>query len=189
MRHKELFALAGERGLPTYGTAQQIKARLERVDAETVPPKENTTMVNVTAGPDTGQDNDNPPAPAPPADQAPAPQAPQLDPRDQQILELQAQLLQMQAAAAAAPGARPTGGDVATPDMIAARLNSEQVFRAEFPMYEGMELGDGLHEKFKQDTARMAVEAGYRTRGGARRASWGTKDGQRTAVYEIYARK
>src|SRR6185369_15476069 len=95
----------------------------------------------------------------PPADQAPAPQAPRLDPRDQQMLGLQAQLLQMQGAAAAAPGARPTGGDVATPDMIAARLNSEQVFRAEFPMYEGMELGDGLHEKFRPDTAPAAGPA------------------------------
>lgn len=195
MQRKDLIPIADGRGLPTWGTQAQIAARLAAADqtAATVPPKE-IQVVKVMAGPDTGADSDSghgilqaltdsPPEPPP------APER-EIDPLLRENMELRAQLLQMQAALTSRPGERPTGGDAATPDVIAQALRGEQVFRTEFPMYQGMELGDGLHQAFITQTAQRAAEAGYRTRGGAHRTGWGRdKDGNRTAVYEIYARK
>lgn len=182
------------RGLPAYGNKDTLTARLTADDATRapIPNEQEPPMANIVAGPDGGADNGDDllnavnPAPVP---EPPAPAAPVLDPRDQRILDLQAELLQVQAAQAAKPGARPTGGDVADLGVIAAANNREQVHRTEFPMMPGMELSDGIHESFMRQAADAAVAAGFRTRGPAHRVAWGVKDGQRTAVYEIYVRQ
>lgn len=146
-------------------------------------------MAKVAVGPDTANDEDLLSAAAGPAEEPPAPPRPEIDPRDQQILEMRAENLQLQAQLAAKPGTAPTGGEVATPAAIANRLNREQVFKTEFDMYDGVELGDGLHESFCRQTREQAIAAGYTTRGGAHRVGWGSHDGIRTAQYEIFARK
>lgn len=196
MQRKHLIPIAVGRGVPTWGTQAQIAERLTKADAATVSPtlEQEPPMVQIVAGPDTGADNDpgdellkavgqTPPEPPP------APER-EIDPRDREIIELRAQLIQLNAALLTRPGETQKAGDAATPDIIAKALRGEQVFRTEFPMYEGMELGDGLHQAYIAQTAQRAHEAGYRTRGAAHRTSWGKdKDGNRTAVYEIYARK
>lgn len=197
LQRKDLIPIATDRGIPTWGSAAQIAERLTRADQTVPQPQQGDSPVAlVVAGPDTGADNDSGDSllkavtattPEPPA---PARREPELSAAERDNIELRAQLLQMQAQLAAKPGAAPTGGDAASPDAIARAARGEQVFRTEFPMYEGMELGDGLHESYCNQTARRAHEAGYTTRGGAHRVSWGRdKDGNRTAVYEIYARK
>lgn len=141
----------------------------------------------VVAGPDTAtdkQDNDLLAAVATP--EPPAKPEPVIDPRDQQIIEMRAQMLQMQAQLAARPGEAPRGAGPAEHVVVVG----EKVFRTEFPMHAGVELGDGLHQEWIRQTADRAVAAGYTTRGGAHRIGFGTDDdGNRTAIYEIYARR
>lgn len=193
MQRKDLLPLCVQRGLPTWGSQALVAARLAKHDADTsVPqPRQETPMAQITAGPDNAKDEDllaqANAATAPLSASAP----PTVDPVVQQLIEAQARILQLQAALAAKPGAAPTAGDVATPTAIAAAARGENVFRFEFPMYPGMELGDGLHQQFCAQTVAEAAKAGYTTRGGARRATWGIDKatGHRTAVYEIYARK
>lgn len=195
LKNPDLAAECERRGLPRSGNRTALLARLAAHDEARsrapIPNEQEPNMVDIAAGPDGGADNGddllnavNPQTPEPAA-----PAVPQLDPRDQRILDLQAELLQVQAAQAAKPGTRPTGGDVADLGVIAAANNREQVYRAEFPMMSGMELSDGIHESFIRQCADKAVAAGFRTRGGAHRVAWGVQDGQRTAVYEIYVRQ
>lgn len=192
MRNQDLADECKRRGLPTYGNKETLTARLIEHDQRApIPTEQEQPMANIVAGPDGGADNGddllnavNPQTPQPAA-----PPPPALDPKDQQILDLRAALLQMQAAQAATPGTRPTAGDVAGPGVIAAANNREQVYQAEFALIPGMELADGIHESFCRQTAAQALDAGFNIRGGAHRVGWGVKDGQRTAVYEIYVRK
>lgn len=191
LKNPELADECRRRGLPTYGNKPALTARLVADDERApIPDEQENTMGQIVAGPDGGADNGddllnavNPSAPEPAA-----PPGPQLDPRDQELLDLKAELLQLRAQQAAKPGARPTAGDVAGPGVIAAANNREQVYRAEFRLIPGMELADGIHESFCSQTATQAVAEGFRTRGGAHRVGWGEEDGQRTAIYEIYVR-
>lgn len=195
MQRKDLIPIATDRGIPAWGSRDQIAERLTKADQTVPQPQGDQPVVKIVAGPDTGADNDNGDGllqaladqpPAPPA----APPERQLSAAERENIELRAQLLQMQAQLLAKPGAAPTGGEAATPEVIARAARGEQVFRTDFPMYDGMELGDGLHESFIRQTAQRAHEAGFRTRGAAHRVDWGRDaDGNRTAVYEIYARK
>lgn len=191
------------RGLAAYGNKETLTARLESDDAARAPiPNESEKpVVQIAAGPDVGKDNDGgdellramaEQAPPPP----PAPAAPALpvDPRDQMLREMQAELANLRAMIQANAGASTpssTGhGEPASPEAIARAAQTEQVFRTEFVMLDGVELGDGLHASLIAQTAAQAAAAGYRTRGGARRTGWGRNEhGQRTAIYEIYARK
>lgn len=184
LQRKQLIEICEQRGLPTYGSREQVQARLEKADLNGVT-QTGDPMVDVIAALDAGADTDV----LSPAQTPPAPVSGP-DAQVSALVDAQAEIVALRAQLAAAQSPVPPGpAEPASAAAIRQVVNSERVFRWEFPLHPAQELGDALHQSFIRETAEKAVRAGYVVRGSAHRVGFGVKDGQRTAVYEIYARK
>lgn len=196
MRRKDLIPIADTRGLATWGTYAEIRARLEAYDAASEPPtpREEPTAMQIAVGDDTGKDNDPgdkilEQAAQAPREPAPKPKVAEVDPLYQRVVEQQAMIAQLQGQLAAVVQGSNKAMVSGEPAAYSVPT-SERVFRYEFTLIEGTELTDQLHTSLCEQVVTKAIAAGYRVRGGGRRTAWGVNErGERTAVYEVYARK